>query len=396
MKLYTVVLLILLLLIAIPDIYFYLHLKRRESKPIYIILHLIAPIFFTCLFFYIKFWSEKSMNFRVIVWIMWLYFIFLLIYIPKIIHIIFYFLYALYKRVFRRESSYFAIARIGLTLSAIIIMLISAYITPRNFDTTHIQVIIPKLPSSFEGYKILQLSDIHLGSWNHKYNKFSPIIKLVNSQQPDLIVFTGDMVNNFAEEAAGWQPYFLEMKAKDGKYAILGNHDYGDYTDWKSNEERNNNKYKIKQYIRDFGFKLLLNENVYLKRGSDSIMLIGVENWSKKNTSNYCNLNEALGSNQSKITRILLSHDPMQWNAEVVGKKNLILTISGHTHASQLSIKIGKKLFSPLAFVFKYWEGLYKVNNQYLYVNRGIGYIGLPMMSVGVRPEITVFELRSH
>jgi predicted MPP superfamily phosphohydrolase len=274
-------------------------------------------------------------------------------------------------------------------------MLISAYITPRNFDVTHVQVTIQNLPTKFNGYKIVQISDIHLGSWNKKFKKFKPVIKLVNDQNPDIIVFSGDMVNNFEGEAQGWRPYFLELKAKDGKYAVLGNHDYGDYTDWKSNEERMKNQLLIKQHIRSFGFKLLLNEKVYLKKGTDSLLIVGVENWSKISKWRYCDINKALGTSPLQTPIILISHDPTEWDIEIQGKKNIALTLSGHTHASQLGIKVGKYLFSPAAFVFKYWAGLYNVNNQFLYVNRGIGYIGLPMMSIGVRPEITVIELKS-
>jgi predicted MPP superfamily phosphohydrolase len=312
-------------------------------------------------------------------------------YIPKLIHIIFYLLQRVYRRIFKRDSAYFTVIRIVLSSFAIGVMLISACITPRNFEVTHAKVSIPNLPSSFENYKIVLIADIHLGSWNRKYSKLKPVIKLVNDQHPDLIAFSGDMVNNFAAEAEGWRPYFMKLKAKDGKYAILGNHDYGDYTEWKSNKERTENRLQIRQHIRSFGFRLLLNENVYLKKGNDSLKLVGVENWGKSVQSRYCDLNKAMGTSNSNAPAILMSHDPNEWEAEVLGK-NIVLTMSGHTHAAQLGIKIGNRLFSPASFVFKYWSGLYKVGSQYIYVNRGIGYIGLPM-SVGVRPEITVIEL---
>lgn len=392
MKMYTYVLITLLLMIAIPDIYFYLKLKDRNARPIYIILHLIPALFFTSLFLYIKFGLESSRNFRIVAEIMWLYFFFLLIYIPKLIHIFFYFLNFIYKKIFKHDNIYFTVSRIALSVLAVVIMFISAYITPRKFDVIKIQVYIPNLPEAFRGYKIVQISDIHLGSWNKKFNKLKTVIKLVNEQNPDIIVFSGDIVNNFANETQGWQPYFLELKAKSGKYAVLGNHDYGDYTEWKSNKERMENRRLIKQAIRDFGFQLLLNENVYLKKGADSILLVGVENWGNTMQSRYSNLNKALSGSIPNTPKILISHDPSQFDPEIVGKKDIVLTLSGHTHAAQLGIKIGGRLFSPAALVFKYWAGLYKVNNQYLYVNRGIGYIGLPM-HIGVRPEITVIEL---
>jgi len=392
MKMYTEVLIALIFMIAIPDIYFYLKLKDRNVKPIYIVLHIIPALFFICLFFYMKFGLENSRNFRVVAEIMWLCFGFALIYIPKLIHIFFYFLNFIYKKIFKRDNVYFSIVRILLSILVVVILLVSAYITPRDFDVVKVQVPISNLPKAFIGYKIVQISDVHLGSWNKKYSKLKNVIKLINEQHADIIVFTGDMVNNFATEAEGWQPYFLKLKSKSGKYAILGNHDYGDYSDWKSDSARQENKQQIKQVIRDFGFKLLLNENVYLKKGADSLLLVGVENWGKSKLSRYSDLNKALIGSIPNTPKILLSHDPSQFDPEIAGKKDIVLTLSGHTHAAQLGIKIGNRLFSPAAFVFKYWAGLYKINSQYLYVNRGIGYIGLPMQ-IGVRPEITVIEL---
>ncbi len=393
MKMYTLVLVVLLVMIIIPDIFFYLKLKSKNAKPIYVILHLIPAIFFTALFLYIKFGLETMQNFRVVAWIMWLYFFFLLIYIPKLIHIIFYFLNFLFKKIFKRDSIYFSIIRIVLSVFAVVTMLISAYITPRNFELTYVQVPITNLPAAFDGFKIVQLSDIHLGSWDKKFNKLIPVIKLVNEQNPDIIVFSGDMVNNFAGETEGWKPYFLQLKAKSAKFAVLGNHDYGDYTEWENVEERKKNRLLINQAIRDFGFRLLLNENVYLKKETDSLLLVGVENWGKSKTARYCDLSKALRGSSPEEPKILISHDPTHWDAEVLGRKDIVLTLAGHTHAAQMGIKIGKRLFSPASFVFKYWSGLYNIDNQYLYVNRGIGYIGLPMM-IGVRPEITVIELK--
>jgi uncharacterized protein len=393
MRMYTDVLIALLIMIAIPDIYFYFKLKDRNARPIYIILHLIPPLFFTCLFIYMKFGLERLQNFRIVAGIMWMYFFFMLIYVPKVIHMIFYFLDFIYIKIFKHDNVYFDITRVIVSIIAVIVLLIGAYITPRNFEVVNVQIAIPNLPPAFNGYKIVLISDIHLGSWNKKFNKLKPVIELVNKQNPDIIVFAGDMVNNFASEAQGWQPYFKELKAKNGEYAILGNHDYGDYTDWKYYKDRMENRRLIRQYIRNFGFRLLLNENVYLRKGKDSLLLVGVENWGKTKQWRYSDLNKALKGSIPNTPKILISHDPTQFDAEIAGQKDIVLTLSGHTHAAQLGIKIGHRLFSPASLVFKYWAGLYKVNNQYIYVNRGIGYIGLPM-HIGVRPEITAIVLK--
>ena len=393
MKLYTSVLILLLLIIIIPDIFFYLKLKNRNVRPVFIILHLIPAFLFSGIFFYIKFELINQQNFRIIVIVMWFYFFFLLIYIPKLLHIIFYFLNYLFKLIFKRDSIYFNILRIVLTVLVVGIMLFSAYITPRNFEVSNINVPVQNLPKSFDGYKIVHISDIHLGSWNNKYERFNPVIEKINQQNADIIIFSGDMVNNFAGETEGWRSVFIKLESKSGKFAVLGNHDYGDYIDWSSETDRKSNRLRINQSIRDFGFRLLLNESVFLKQGSDSLLLAGVENWSKFAHSHYENLDMALKNKTIEIPKILISHDPTHWEEEVIGKKDIFLTLSGHTHAAQLGIRIGKKIYSPAAFVFKHWAGLYEVNSQYLYVNRGLGYMGLPML-IGLKPEITVITLR--
>ncbi|MEI6754618.1 MAG: metallophosphoesterase [Paludibacter sp.] len=394
MRMYMLTLVSLLLLIAIPDTFFYLKLKRKDSHPFYIVLHLIPALVFAGLFMYIKLGLESMHNFRIVVAVMWLFFFFLLIYLSKLIHAFFYVLEYAFKKITGRGSIYFYIARIAMNVYLVAVMLISAYITPRNFDVTHVEVPIKGLPAAFNNYRIVQISDIHLGSWNKKFDKLQPVIKLVNEQQPDIIIFSGDMVNNFGEEAVGWKPYFRKLKARYGMYAVLGNHDYGDYNDWKNDSMRTENRQSICRSITDFGFKLLQNEHIYLRSDSDSLTLVGLGNWSKSNLSNYSDLAKALQNTPPKAPKILIAHDPSQWEPEVIEHKDIALTLSGHTHAGQLGIKFGKHLFSPAAFVFKYWSGLYNVDNQYIYVNRGIGYIGLPMY-IGVRPEITVIVLKA-
>jgi predicted MPP superfamily phosphohydrolase len=273
-------------------------------------------------------------------------------------------------------------------------MLVSAFITPRNFEITHNDIKIKNLPSGFENFKIVQISDIHLGSWNNDTSKLSLVVDLINNEHPDLIVFTGDMVNNFACETHNWKSIFLQLNAKTAKLAILGNHDYGDYTLWKTEDMRIENRESIQWAIRSFGFQLLLNEKMYLQSNNDSLLLVGVENWGKTEATRYSNLKKALAGSSSEELKILLTHDPNHWEAEVIGRKDIVLTLSGHTHAAQAGIKIGGKLFSPASFVFKYWSGLYEKNDQQLYVNRGVGYIGLPLF-IGVRPEITVLILKN-
>lgn len=395
MKLYTIVLILILAMIIIPDVFFYLKLKNRKAKPLYIILHLIFPVFFTTFFLYIKFGLELMHNFRAVWWIMWLNFFFLIIYIPKILHIISYYINYLFNKKFNKNIPYINVLRITISSFIVIFMLVSAFITPNKFELTKHVVYVNNLPTGFDNYKIVQISDLHLGSWNNSSKRLNTAIKIINRENADIIVFTGDMVNNYAAETMGWDSCFLQMKAKNAKFAVLGNHDYGDYSDWENINERNKNKQDINQAIRNFGFHLLLNEHCYLRKGNDNLLLVGVENWGKNEKLRYSDLNKALANTNPNELKILLSHDPNHWEEEVLGRKDIFLTLSGHTHAAQAGIKIGNKLFSPAYFIFKYWAGLYNINNQYLYVNRGIGYIGLPMI-MGVKPEITVITLKKR
>lgn len=393
MKMYFYVMIILILIIAISDIFFYKKLKDKNAKPFYIILHLIPPVFYTILFVYMKYGMPHLHNYRIVVVIMWAVFIFLLIYLPKLIHIFFYFLEKLYERKAKRKTPYFNIARIVLTVTVLMIMFMGAYVTPRQFEVTQAEVSIKNLPAAFDGYRIAQISDIHLGSWNNKYERFRPVIDILNKQKADIVVFTGDMVNNFAQEAEGWEPVLSEIKSKSGKYAVLGNHDYGDYTQWISPELKKRNRLQIRENIRKMGFRVLLNESEVLRKSNDSLYIVGVENWGKIHNARYGDIEKAIKSTNPNVQKILLSHDPTHWDEQIYNRKDFVLTLSGHTHAAQMGIKLLGKLYSPASLIFKHWFGLYEYEGRYLYVNRGLGFIGIPMM-IGTRPEITIITLK--
>lgn len=393
MRLYTSVLILFLVMIALPDIFFYLKLKNKKVKPVYIILHLIAALIFTVLFLYIKFRIEHLQNFRVVMLIMWLYFFFLLIYIPKIIHVIFYFLNKIYVKIYKRYSRYFPLVRILTSTTIVTVMLLGAFVTPRNVEITHTDVKYKNLPDALDNFRIVQISDLHLGSYNNKKLKYRRVVELINEQNPDIVVFSGDLVNNFADETLGWENTFNKIKSKYGKFGVMGNHDYGDYSDWKTPEDKALNLLKIKASFAALGFTLLDNKHQMLKIGNDSIVLAGVENTGKFLSSRYGDLKKTLAGTNRKTPVILISHDPTHWDEEVRDFKEIFLTLAGHTHAAQLGVKIGNKLFSPASLVFPRYAGLYNENGQYLYVNRGLGFIGLPMQ-IGVRPEISVIVLK--
>ena len=252
------------------------------------------------------------------------------------------------------------------------------------------------LPANFRGLKIVQISDIHTGSFdNHAAVQHG--IDLINKENADLVFFTGDLVNNMAKEVDDtYKKIFAGVRAKMGVYSILGNHDYGDYMQWPTPEAKINNLNTLKQLHADMGWRLLLNEHVLLQKGTEEIALLGIENWSAKmNFARYGSLAHAYAGLQDKnsMFKILLSHDPSHWDAEVKPNyPDINLTLSGHTHGMQFGVDSKYFKWSPVQYVYNKWAGLYGDNPQHLYVNRGFGFIGYPGR-VGILPEITVFEL---
>ena len=203
-----------------------------------------------------------------------------------------------------------------------------------------------KLPKPFNGLKIIQISDIHLGSFNYKYHILDKAIKVINDAQPDFIFFTGDLVNNYAWELIGWEKVFKKLIAKKGKYAILGNHDYGDYSEWNSAQEKQDNFEKIKEFYKTIDFKLLLNQSEIIEKKKGKLAIIGVENWGKAPFKQYGNLQEALKNVSEVPFKILLSHDPTHWREEVIKKTGISLTLSGHTHGMQVGFQYKKMKWS--------------------------------------------------
>jgi len=261
-----------------------------------------------------------------------------------------------------------------------------------RFKVHHIKIPHDALPEKFKGLKIVQISDIHLGSFNARYHIFDRAVQLINRLEPDFIFFTGDLVNNFAWELNGWETTFKELSAKRGKYSVLGNHDYGDYEQWKSPKEKETNFESIKKFHSDIGFHLLLNEAEIIDNEGEKIGIIGVENWGNPPFKQYGDLNKALKPAVAIPFKILLSHDPTHWKEEVVKDTDIALTLSGHTHGMQAGVNLKTKKWSPIKYKYQHWAGLYKEREQYLYVNRGLGWFGFPGR-LGMRPEITCIKL---
>ncbi len=263
-----------------------------------------------------------------------------------------------------------------------------------NFKVFKQTVFFPDLPDAFDGFRITQISDVHSGSFDNP-EKISYAIDLVNEQNSDMILFTGDIVNTHATEMHPWLETFNKIKdPKYGKYSVLGNHDYGEYVTWPSEEKKEENFEDIKKLYEQIGFQLLLNEHTYIQKGDDKIALVGVENWGH-NFKKAGDLNKASQDVHQDDFKVLMSHDPSHWEYEIKDHpKNFHLTLSGHTHGMQFGIEIpGYFKWSLAQYVYKQWAGLYENAGRYVYVNRGFGFHAYPGR-VGIMPEITVIELK--
>ncbi|MGF7082609.1 metallophosphoesterase [Mucilaginibacter sp. UYCu711] len=264
----------------------------------------------------------------------------------------------------------------------------------RHHYTIHKETLyFPDLPEAFDGFTLTQLSDIHAGSFTDAKG-VNKGIDLVNAQQSDVILFTGDLVNNKATEMDPWISTFARLQAPQGKYSVLGNHDYGDYTKWETEAAKATNLVDLKGVHKKIGFRLLLDEAIEIERDGQSITLIGVENWGKGGFHKYGDLDKSILKVDDSQVKILLSHDPSHWEAKTLNHlKHIHLTLAGHTHGAQFGIELFNFKWSPIKYVYKQWAGLYKQKDRYLYVNRGFGFLGLKGR-VGIWPEITVIMLK--
>ncbi|MFC0875017.1 metallophosphoesterase [Saccharicrinis sp. FJH2] len=384
--------------------------KQKLIKLSFFTVYWIIPVVFSVIFVYYFSLLKQADTGNYYYHFMWIIGMFLLIYVPKLIYLFFIFLNTIYNliRQFvvnlkseRRPRKGDKITRseflgkAGLLMAAIPFasMLYGMAKGRFNYYVKHAPIKFKNLPDAFDGYKIIQISDIHLGNYNKEYHRLYPIINMINDENPDLILFTGDLVNNFSDETIGWAPVFNKLKAKYGKYSILGNHDYGNYSRWKSKEAKKRNFDEIVQAHKRFGFTLLRNQNVDLVLNNQTIKLAGNENWGLPPFPQYGDLTKTLKGISKDNFTILMSHDPDHWEAEILPDSNVELTLAGHTHGMQMGISYKNLKWSPAKWKYRYWDGLYTKGDRHLYVNRGLGFIGIPMR-IGMPPEITLLELR--
>jgi predicted MPP superfamily phosphohydrolase len=288
------------------------------------------------------------------------------------------------------------VSQIGMGLAAVPFLSIIYGMTvgKYNYKVIKQSIFFPDLPDAFDGFTITHISDIHSGSFDNA-EKINYAIDLINEQESNMLLFTGDIVNTHAKEMHPWIDSFNRIKDYEfGKYSVLGNHDYGEYVTWPSENKKQENFREIKDLHNKIDFKLLLNEHTFIQKGDDRIALVGVENWGH-NFKQAGDLSKASQELKKDDFKILMSHDPSHWEYEVKKHtKNFHLTLSGHTHGMQFGIEIpGIFKWSPVQFVYKQWAGLYEEFGRYIYVNRGFGFHAYPGR-VGIMPEITVIQLK--
>ncbi len=280
---------------------------------------------------------------------------------------------------------------IGCTI--LCVMLYGSIVTVRTPVITEVIVESERLPNEFDGLKVVQLSDFHLGSFGDKSSFVSDVVDMVNSTNPDLVLFTGDLVNSLATEAVRFKPQLSGFRTKYGVWSVLGNHDYGDYYEWSSPEAKAENLKALKDFQAECGWNMLNNEHAVIGCDGDSIVLIGVENWGDYPFPKYGKLGDAYSSLKDDKFKILMSHNPVHWRGEVLPNSNIDLMLAGHTHAMQVVINICGFTWSPAELRYEEWGGLYERDNQKLYVNKGLGFVGVPMR-IGANPEITLITLK--
>ncbi|MFV0346166.1 MAG: metallophosphoesterase [Bacteroidales bacterium] len=401
--------LIILLSLLAADIVIFVELRKLKNltKKILLSLHLVSILLTVgALVFAYRNFGEVQ-NGRDLLNVGWILYLFMLFYIPKLVYLVFWILDVLIgiiSMIFIRKNRAKTdkgrrrfIAKAGILAAfANFGFIASGALHERfNFKMRRVSVPIPNLPEQFKGFKIIQISDVHLGTFGENYEDVAQAVELINNEQADLVTHTGDMVNAFASEISEkWHEVFSKIKAKSGVYAVLGNHDFGKYANWETKEEEEKNFQGIVDGYAKCGFQLLRNESIIFEREQDKLALLGIDNWGKGHGFDQDGkIEDAMTNVPDEISKVLLSHNPDFWEYNIKdGDLNIDLTLSGHTHGMQTGISFGGKTYSLSRLIYKYWKGLYTKNDKHLYVNVGFGCVGIPLRT-GMPPEITVITL---
>ena len=392
MRLQLVPLLIFILLSAGIDVYIFRQLRSLRHKWIRAAYAIISCLLIVMVIVAMNL-PFKDGNNTVLLTAMWMIFTFLSVYLPKCLYVLFSLIARIPALFHRKRVKWLSVT--GAVISVIVFVALwwGALINRFNIDVNEVEIVIPGLPDEFDGYRIAQISDLHVGTFGNDTSFTSRLVDCVNSQGADVIVFTGDIVNSVSSELIPHAATLSRLNAADGVYSIFGNHDYGDYSVWPSPEAKSANLMRLDSLQRAMGWKLLKNEHSFIKRGNDSIVMIGVENIGDPPFHTYGCLMSSYPTLNDSVTKILLSHNPAHWINSISENPtvNIPLTLAGHTHAMQIEIAG----VSPAVFRYPTWGGLYKsksTGNQ-LYVNIGAGTVGMPAR-IGATPEITILTLK--
>ncbi len=392
MRLPVILISIAFLISFAVDFYLYRIIAKRNKRKLWRRLYLYSAIVFIVALIALVALPKRSGDDDILVTIMWALFGYISIYFPKILCVIVDVISLLPK--LWRGRRWNIVTKSGALFAVYICLAMwwGALVNRFTIDVEEVEMEITGLPEQFEGYRVALFSDLHVGTYKSDTTFIAELVNEINSQRVDAILFTGDVVNRRSDELLPFVKTLSGLHATDGIFSILGNHDYGDYINWQSKEQKRENMELIYRLQRDMGWRLLRNEHVILHRGNDSIALIGVENWGDPPFPTYGSLDIAYPGVNDCVTKILLTHNPAHWVNLIKDNNdmNIALTLSGHTHAMQMSI-LG---FSPAAWRYDTWGGRYDDNSgKILYVNIGIGTVAIPMR-LGATPEVTVITLR--
>lgn len=392
MRLPLLATLILLIIDVAIDFYLWRRIKRSCKNPLWAKVQAWSAILLNVCLVIIICIPKKKGGDSELEFLMWSLYTYFSVYVPKYIFCIFDFIAAVPELFHRKRVKWISSAGGVLAVIVFASMWWGALINRYNIDVREVEVVIPDLPAAFDGYTIAQISDMHVGTYGSDTSYVSKVVDRVNSLGADVIAFTGDIVNRKTTELEPFVGVLSHLHAPDGVYSILGNHDYGDYYTWPSPEAKQKNLSDLIAHQKQMGWHMLNNESDFIYRQGDSIAIVGVENVGDPPFNTYGDLDEAYQTLDDEVVKILLSHNPAHWCDDIQDSpdKNIALTLSGHTHAMQISA-FG---LSPAAWRYPTWGGLYSDEDGHqLYVNIGIGEVGVPAR-IGATPEITLITLR--
>ena len=405
------ILIIIVVMAFLPSVLYARHiLKTRQGVTGSVVAAYAIPTILILIFIFLQYATRAGiLDFKVMQWALWG---FILAILPTNIYALFYIINKIIKLFTKKNCK--TLHYIGAILAIIVaIGLIIGMATRHCIQVREITIYSKNLPEEFDGIRIAHITDLHFGNLSPRDSYLKKIVTKLNEIDPDMLVCTGDMLNLTADEVNGLDGLFTSINAPLGRYAVMGNHDYGDYSKWESEEAKQANLMAAYEAYRRVGFVLLNDSTVQITDNKlqitdnsthstlnsklSTISIIGVENWGKPPFPRYGDLSKATKGFEPAQFNILLSHDPNHWKSEVVSNqyKYIDLTLSGHTHSAQIGINLGKFKWSPSQWIFEYWDGLYEKDGQYLFVSRGLGYVGIPFR-LGMPAEISVITMRNE